>query len=54
MSTTTFNALNTTGRNAQSDAWTEGAVFARALDVMGRASIAAVPFAAIAWMFVAH
>jgi hypothetical protein len=47
MSTITFNTLNTAGRS-------EDTVFARALDVVGRASIAAVPFAAIAWMFVAH
>jgi hypothetical protein len=47
MTTMTCNALNTAGRP-------EGTVLARLLDVAGRASIAAVPFAAIAWMFVAH
>jgi hypothetical protein len=59
MTTITFNALNTTGRGFNRPAtghhaWDEGTVLARVLDVAGRAFIAAVPFAAIGWMFVAH
>jgi hypothetical protein len=47
MTTMTFNALNANGSP-------EGIVMARMLDFAGRAFIAAVPFAAIAWMFLAH
>jgi hypothetical protein len=69
MTTITMNALNTRSRRAapafktqtyvqvraaMPDGPAEASLLARTLDVVSHAALAAVPFGAIAWMFLAH
>jgi hypothetical protein len=41
-------------RAALPDMPAEGTLYARVSGVVGRAMLAAVPFAAVGWMFIAH
>jgi hypothetical protein len=68
MTTSTMNALHTSLRAAPAfkipasvkslatrpDMPADGSLFARTLEVVSHAALAAVPFGAIAWMFLAH
>jgi hypothetical protein len=69
MTTITYNNLSTAGlrtqpsfkmpnfverRAALPDMAAEGTLVARAVDVVSAVALAAVPFSAIGWMFLAH